>query len=122
MGAADYDVNAPSLGASGGSTIAGLNVSSESSAINSLATIDNALSRVSNIRSGLGAVMNRLESTVNNLSSTVLNTSEAKSRIFDADYSAETTRLTKAQVIQQASTAMLAQANQAPQQVLSLLK
>lgn len=122
VGAADYDVNAPSLGASGGSTIAGLNVSSESSAINSLATIDNALSRVSNIRSGLGAVMNRLESTVNNLSSTVLNTSEAKSRIFDADYSAETTRLTKAQVIQQASTAMLAQANQAPQQVLSLLK
>jgi len=122
VGAADYDVNAPSLGASGGSTIAGLNVSSESSAVNSLATIDNALSRVSNIRSGLGAVMNRLESTVNNLSSTVLNTSEAKSRIFDADYSAETTRLTKAQVIQQASTAMLAQANQAPQQVLSLLK
>lgn len=122
VGSADYDVNAPTLGSSGGSTVSGLNVSTESSAINSLNTIDNALSRVSDIRSGLGALMNRLESTVNNLSSTVLNTADAKSRIYDADYSSETTRLTKAQVIQQAATAMLAQANQAPQQVLSLLK
>ena len=122
VGAADYDVNAPTMGTSGGSTVSGLNVATETNSVNSLKTIDNALSRVSDIRSGLGALMNRLESTVNNLSSTVLNTADAKSRIFDADYSSETTRLTKAQVIQQAATAMLAQANQAPQQVLSLLK
>jgi flagellin len=122
VGAADYDVNDPTLGTEGGSTVAGLNVASESNAVNSLATIDNALNKVSNIRSNLGAIMNRLESTVNNLTNTVLNTSDAKSRIYDADYSSETTRLTKAQVIQQAATAMLAQANQAPQQVLSLLK
>ena len=122
VGAADYDVNAPTMGTSGGSTVSGLNVATEANSVTSLNTIDNALSRVSDIRSGLGALMNRLESTVNNLSSTVLNTADAKSRIFDADYSSETTRLTKAQVIQQAATAMLAQANQAPQQVLSLLK
>lgn len=122
VGAADYDVNAPTLGTEGGSTVAGLNVASESNALNSLQTIDNALNKVSNIRSNLGAVMNRLESTVNNLTNTVINTTDAKSRIYDADYSTETTRLTKAQVIQQAATAMLAQANQAPQQVLSLLK
>ena len=122
VGAADYDVNAPTMGTSGGSTVSGLNVTTETNSVQSLGTIDNALSRVSDIRSGLGALMNRLESTVNNLSSTVLNTADAKSRIFDADYSSETTRLTKAQVIQQAATAMLAQANQAPQQVLSLLK
>jgi flagellin len=122
VGAADFDVNEATMGSSGGSTVAGLNVASEGNAVDSLATIDNALNKVSNIRSGLGAIMNRLESTVNNLTSTVINTADAKSRIFDADYSSETTRLTKAQVIQQAATAMLAQANQAPQQVLSLLK
>jgi flagellin len=122
VGAADYDVNEATMGTSGGSTVAGLNVASESNAVNSLSTIDNALTKVSDIRSNLGAVMNRLESTVNNLTNTVINTTDAKSRIFDADYSSETTRLTKAQVIQQAATAMLAQANQAPQQVLSLLK
>lgn len=122
VGAADFDVNAPTMGTEGGSTVAGLNVASESNAVNSLQTIDNALNKVSNIRSNLGAIMNRLESTVNNLTNTVINTTDAKSRIYDADYSSETTRLTKAQVIQQAATAMLAQANQAPQQVLSLLK
>jgi len=122
VGAADYDVNDPTMGTSGGSTVSGLNVSTESSSTDALDTIDNALLSVSNIRSGLGALMNRLESTVNNLSSTVLNTADAKSRIYDADYSSETTRLTKAQVIAQAASAMLAQANQAPQQVLSLLR
>jgi flagellin len=73
-------------------------------------------------RAKLGATQNRLDATINNLTSANSNTTAARSRIMDADYSQETTKLSKAQVIQQAATAMLAQANQAPQMVLSLLK
>ena len=70
----------------------------------------------------LGAIGNRLTLTVNALTAASTNTSAAESRILDTDYSAETANLSKAQIIAQASTAMLAQANQQPQQVLSLLK
>jgi flagellin len=81
-----------------------------------------ALDQVNLQRANLGAIQNRLEATINNLTSAGSNTTAARSRIMDADYSQETTKLSKAQVIQQAATAMLAQANQAPQLVLSLLK
>uniref|UniRef100_UPI0038BB8860 flagellin n=1 Tax=Limnohabitans sp. TaxID=1907725 RepID=UPI0038BB8860 len=64
----------------------------------------------------------RLNATVNNLSNVVTNTEASRSRIMDTDYSKETTALAKSQIIQQAATAMLAQANQSPQMVLSLLK
>jgi flagellin len=67
-------------------------------------------------------VQNRLIATVNNLTNVATNTESSKSRIMDTDYSKETTQLAKSQIIQQAATAMLAQANQAPQMVLSLLK
>ena len=90
-----------------------------SSAIKS---IDNALEQVSMSRADLGAMQNRLIATVNNLTNVVTNTEASKSRIMDTDYSKETTQLAKSQIIQQAATAMLAQANQAPQMVLSLLK
>ena len=73
-------------------------------------------------RSQLGAYQNRLIATVNNLTNVVTNTEQSKSRIMDTDYSKETTNLAKSQIIQQAATAMLAQANQAPQIVLALLK
>ena len=96
-----------------------------SGAANASATIDNiddALTAVSATRAGLGAGQNRLESVVNNLNDNVSNLSDARSRIVDTDYSAETTAMAKAQILSQASTAMIAQANQAQQNVLSLLK
>lgn len=97
----------------------------DSGAANASATIDNiddALIAVSATRAGLGAGQNRLESVVNNLNDNVSNLSDARSRIVDTDYSAETTAMAKAQILSQASTAMIAQANQAQQNVLSLLK
>jgi flagellin len=84
--------------------------------------IDNAIKGVASARAEFGAVINRLEYTVDNLNTTVLNTQAAKSRIVDADYAAETTELARTQIIAQASTAMLSQANQAAQSVLALLK
>ncbi len=124
VGAADYDTNKPTYGATlgGSSTLAGTNVLSEEAATSAIKTIDNALEKVSANRSKLGAFQNRLISTVNNLDNIVTNTSQSQSRIKDTDYSTETTALAKAQIIQQAATAMLAQANQSSQSVLSLLK
>jgi flagellin len=84
--------------------------------------IDNAIKGVASARAGFGAVINRLEYTVDSLNTTVLNTQAAKSRIVDADYAAETTELARTQIIAQASTAMLSQANQQAQTVLALLK
>ena len=83
--------------------------------------VDAALTTVSNLRSTFGAVQNRFESTIANLSTTVENLSASRSRIQDADFAAETANLTRAQILQQAGTAMLAQANQIPQGVLQLL-
>jgi flagellin len=83
--------------------------------------IDGALKDLSKIRAGLGATQNRLESAVNNMTSNATNLSDAKSRIEDADFSTETTALAKAQILSQASTAMLSQANQSSQGVLKLL-
>ena len=88
-------------------------------------TIDNvdaALTSVTASRSTLGAAQSRLDSAVNNLTGNVTNLSDARSRILDADYAAETTALAKAQILSQASTAMLSQANQSQQNVLSLLR
>ena len=82
---------------------------------------DDAIAEVSTARAGLGAVQNRLQSAVNNTTSTMTNLSEARSRIEDTDFSVETTALAKAQILSQASTAMLSQANQSQQGVLKLL-
>ncbi|UVI39494.1 flagellin [Qipengyuania spongiae] len=87
-----------------------------------LDAFDEALKDVSTIRAGLGAAQNRLESAVNSLSNNITNLSDARSRIEDTDYSAETTALAKSQILSQASSAMLAQANQSQQNVLSLLR
>lgn len=121
-GAADFTVNAPTLGVGSGNSLVGLNVSSASAATAAISTIDNAIEKVSSARSKLGAMENRLNNTVNNLSNVVTNTQASRSRIQDTDYATETTQLAKAQIISQAATAMLAQANQQPQSVLSLLK
>jgi flagellin len=86
-----------------------------------LEQFDAAIGRVANVRAGLGATQNRLQSAVNNLTSNVTNLTDARSRIEDTDFSAETTALAKAQILNQASTAMLSQANQSQQGVLKLL-
>ena len=91
-------------------------------ATNALAVIDTALTMVASSRSGLGAIQNRLTSTVENLNNIVAKTEQSRAQIVDADYTSETTALSKAQILQQASTAMLAQANQANQGVLQLLQ
>ena len=99
-----------------------MSVQSQASAEQALTSIDAALSSVSLNRADLGALQNRLDAAVSNLTSTSTNLSAARSQILDADYAAETTALTKSQVVQQAATAMLAQANQTSQMVLSLLQ
>ena len=99
-----------------------MSVSSQASAEAALTAIDSALNEVSLGRADLGALQNRLEAAVNNLITTSTNLSAARSQILDADYAAETTALTKSQVVQQAATAMLAQANQTSQMVLALLQ
>ena len=97
-------------------------ISDADGADTALGDVDDALKAVATTRSSLGAGQSRLESVVNNLSNQVTNLSDARSRIEDADYSAETTNLARAQILSQASTAMLAQANQSQQDVLSLLR
>lgn len=104
------------------SDISSLSVTTVENAATAITVIDGAMSKISAMNADLGAIGNRLTLTVNALTASSTNTSAAQSRILDTDYSAETANLSKAQIIAQASTAMLAQANQQPQQVLSLLK
>lgn len=99
-----------------------IDLTTQEGASAALSAIDNALDTVSSSRASLGAIQNRLEVTINNLTTTSANLSEARSRVEDADFSAETTALAKAQILSQASTAMLAQANQSQQNVLTLLR
>ncbi len=109
------------LAASGGAA-GSYDVSTAAASNTLLGTLDTELDALSSARASLGAGQNRLESVVNNLTSNVTNLSEARSRIEDTDYSVETTAMAKAQILSQASTAMIAQANQSQQNVLSLLK
>jgi len=102
--------------------VSAVSISSQAGASAAMAVFDAALDKISSGRGDLGAVQNRLQSTVNNLTTTSTNLSDAKSRIEDADFSAESTALAKAQILSQASTAMLAQANQSQQSVLKLLQ
>lgn len=89
---------------------------------NPLAKLDAALQQVDDLRSHLGAIQNRFQSTIANLNNTVNNLSAARSRIEDADYAVEVSNMTRSQILQQAGTSVLAQANQVPQTVLSLLR
>ena len=88
----------------------------------SLTTLSSAIDSVNNNRAGLGASMSRLEYASDNLQNVAQNTASARSRVLDADYASETTELARTQIIQQAATAMLAQANQSQQAILALLK
>ena len=99
-----------------------ITLTSAALASDAIAAIDTALDAVAADRAGLGAIQSQLESTVRNLANVAENTAAAQSRIVDTDYAAETANLTKAQILQQASTAILAQANAQPQAVLALLQ
>ncbi len=99
-----------------------IDISSTSGANSAITLVDGALDQVSSIRATLGAVQNRFQLTINSLQSTSENLSAARSRILDTDFAAETANLTRAQILQQAGTAMLAQANSAPNTVLTLLR
>ena len=102
-------------------TLAAVDVLSGANANDALLTLDFALQQVNGLRAELGAVQTRFESTISNLSITAENLSAARSRIQDADFAAETANLTRAQILQQAGTSVLAQANAIPQNVLNLL-
>lgn len=97
-------------------------VATVASALSTIAQADNALTRINAIRGDLGAQQNRFESIVRTNEAAVVNLSASRSRIMDADFAAETAMLTRAQILQQAGVAMLAQANTTPQNALSLLR
>ncbi|WP_439669416.1 Flagellin [Cupriavidus necator] len=96
--------------------------SNATATVNPLKALDAALSKVDKLRSSLGAVQNRFDSTIANLGTTINNLSSSRSRIQDADYATEVSNMTRAQILQQAGTSVLAQANQTTQNVLSLLR
>lgn len=104
------------------SDISTVNISTVAGAAGAIESIDGALSQIDTMRGDLGAIQNRFETTISNLQNVSENISAARSRIMDADFAVETAALTKSQILQQAGVAMLAQANQLPQTVLSLLQ
>ncbi|MGC9519819.1 MAG: flagellin [Desulfuromonadaceae bacterium] len=103
------------------SSVASIDISSQTGANDALNTIDGAIAFIDNQRGSLGAVQNRFESTIANLQNVSENLTAARSRILDADIAQETSAMTKNNILQQAGVSILAQANQAPQLALSLL-
>ena len=103
-------------------SVAAIDISTESGANAAIAVIEDAIGQVNETRSELGAIENRLNHTISNLGNVVLNTEASKGRIEDVDFASETTQLTKTQILSQAATSMLAQANASKQMVLSLLQ
>lgn len=118
----DNVVGGTSAKASTLNKVSTLDISTFDGAQQALKTVDSALALINGQRAQFGALQSRFESTVSNLATTSENLSSSRSRIQDTDFASETANLTKSQILQQAGTAMLAQANQLPQQVLSLLK
>jgi flagellin len=100
----------------------GIDVSTEAGAAFALKSIDDAIAKVSGFRSSFGAVENRIDASINNLTTLKINTEAAQSRIQDADFASETSSMTKAQILSQAATSMLAQANASKQNLLALLQ
>ena len=104
------------------SSVAAIDLSTQAGATSALSVLDSALSQINGGRADLGAMQNRFMTTISTLQTASENASAARGRIQDADFAAETANLSRAQVLGQAATAMIAQANQLPQQVLQLLK
>ena len=116
------NLDAAALGDDSTNDLAGLSVDTVALATTALTQLGFAIDKVNSHRATLGATINRLEYAADNLANVSQNTSASRSRVLDADYASETTELAKTQIIQQAATAMLSQANQAAQSVLALLK
>ncbi|SQA83059.1 flagellar flagellin [Citrobacter freundii] len=116
------DYKDATINANTGAVTKGTNAVTPDISLDPLKKIDDALSDVDKFRSSLGAVQNRFESAVTNLGNTVNNLSSARSRIEDSDYATEVSNMSRAQILQQAGTSVLAQANQTTQNVLSLLR
>jgi len=110
------------IGVNNAQAVNSIDITTREGANLAMLIVDRAIGQVSSDRAQLGAVQNRLDSTISNLSTTVENANAARSRILDADFAMETASLSRNQVLQQAGTSILAQANQQPQQVLSLLQ
>jgi flagellin len=105
-----------------GQTVSSVDLSTQTKSQDALSILDAAIGTITNSRANLGAYQNRFEAAISNLETTSTNLQASRSRILDTDYAKETTNLAKAQIVQQAATAMLAQANQSSQSVLALLK
>ena len=116
------NLDVAALGDDSTNDLAGLSVDTVALATTALTQLGFAIDKVNSHRATLGATINRLEYAADNLANVSQNTSASRSRVLDADYASETTELAKTQIIQQAATAMLSQANQAAQSVLALLK
>ena len=121
-GSLTFTVTDVSLSRGTHAPVGGSDITSSALANTALGVLDTAINNVNSTRAGLGASMSRLEYASDNLQNVAQNTASARSRVMDADYAAETTELARTQIIQQASTAMLAQANQSQQAVLALLR
>jgi flagellin len=119
------NLSSNSLGGSGfgasALSVSTVNISTVAGASSALTAIDDAIKSIDGERADLGAIQNRFQSTIRNLSNIVENVSGARSRIRDTDFARETAELTRSQILQQASTTILSQANQRPQAALSLL-
>ena len=119
--AGGFTTGSQSIGSTG-TAVSALDISTVGGANTALTAIDAALNQINSSRAALGAIQNRFASTIDNLMTTSENLTASRSRIMDADFAAETANLSRAQILQQAGTAMVAQANQLPQNVLKLLQ
>ena len=108
--------------ATAGAGVSTIDLTTSAGSQTALSTLDKAINSITDMRASMGAYQNRLAASISNLETSSMNLQASRSRILDTDYAKETTNLAKAQIIQQAATAMLAQANQSSQSVLSLLK
>jgi flagellin len=108
--------------ATAGAGVSTVDLTTATGSQTALSTLDKAINTITDARASMGAYQNRLAASISNLETSAMNLQASRSRILDTDYAKETTNLAKSQIIQQAATAMLAQANQSAQSVLSLLK
>lgn len=115
FGADDFNVNGTTMGGGAGAPMSSLSIATASGATDAKTTLDKAINHVNEIRGDLGAIQNCLEYTINNLSLISNATAGARGRILDADFAQETSELTKLQILTQAATSIIAQANQSKQ-------
>jgi len=122
LAAAGLSVTAVAATTTAGAGVSSLDLTTAAGSQLALATLDKAINTITDSRASMGAYQNRLNASISNLETASMNIQASRSRIVDTDYAKESTNLAKSQIIAQAATAMLAQANQSQQSVLALLK